>query len=147
MNPTIITLSVLFRFGLKEINNKLQKILDSSAQETEYEINSRECFADDEELNYYMLDNFSLKLRRESSGILELYIIFEKMNLIRKDPLINNGKKKIVKVWTFDDMDNFHESISDIKEFGDILGNIFFLIISDPYRAMSEGYFTHPYNG
>lgn len=147
MNPTIITLSVLFRFGLKEINNKLQKILDSSAQETEYEINSRECFADDEELNYYMLDSFSLKLRRESSGILELYIIFEKMNLIRKDPLINNGKKKTVKVWTFDDIDNFHESISDIKEFGDILGNIFFLIISDPYRAMSEGYFIHPYNG
>lgn len=134
--PGNIDLTVICRCSLAEIIYKFQQVLNSNKDDEEIIVTSNDRFPEDEEL--HDISRIALRLKYEIDQPISIYAI------ISFSPMtITKHKKRIGRVITFDDVNEFLNESNDLKELGDLIGDIIYEGLTNP---MESGIYFRPFN-
>ena len=115
-----LTLNICSRFQLGDIRTKLNDRLKLSNIEYPFDILSESSVLDEDEFLFYNVKSVSLLLSAKSSTDIKLYTIIERFP--------NN--KHSEEILSFNSLDKFIYDSSDVKEFGNLIGDIVYNCIA-----------------
>ena len=115
-----LTLNICSRFQLGDIRTKLNDRLKLSNIEYPLDILSESSVLDEDEFLFYNVKSVSLLLSAKSSTDIKLYTIIERFP--------NN--KHSEEILSFNSLDKFIYDSSDVKEFGNLIGDIVYNCIA-----------------
>ena len=115
-----LTLNICSRFQLGDIRTKLNDRLKLSNIEYPFDILSESSVLDEDEFLFYNVKSVSLLLSAKSCTDIKLYTIIERFP--------NN--KHSEEILSFNSLDKFIYDSSDVKEFGNLIGDIVYNCIA-----------------
>ena len=133
--PGNIDMAVCYRYHLADVMTKFKKLLNESDGNIEVEILSTDSVADDPEFHCLNVFKTSLLLTCKENGRVNLFTVIEHFP----------QGKDYAKIFSFDSPEEFFEETKDIKETGNMIGDITYNILTHPEEAIIDGYYLRPY--
>ncbi len=134
-----IELEVISRFLIGAIRYNFIKSIDTDCTNKEFSITSEESTPDDDECMFLNISSLSLRLDYKEESSIDIYAIIEHF----PDAKV---KKHQARILSFADTDEFIRETENVKEMGDLIGNIIYNLLSDPVQSLLEsGISMKPY--
>ena len=134
--PGNIDMAVCYRYHLADVMTKFKKIRSASGNNIDVEILSEDSLADDPEFRCLNIYKTYLLLTCKENGKVDLFAVIEHFP----------QGKDYAKILSFNSPEEFFEETKDIKETGNLLGDITYNILTNQEEAILGGYIWRPYN-
>ena len=134
--PGNIDMTVCYRFHLADVMTKFKHIINASESNIDVEILSEDSVADDPEFQCLNIFKTSLLLTYKEKGRVNLFAVIEHFP----------QGKEYAKILSYDSPEVFFEETKDIKETGNLIGDITYNILTNQEEAILGGYIWRPYN-
>ena len=134
--PGNIDMTVCYRFHLADVMTKFKHIINASESNIDVEILSTDSVADDPEFHCLNVFKTSLLLTCKENGRVNLFTVIEHFP----------QGKEYAKILSYDSPEEFFEETKDIKETGNLIGDITYNILTNQEEAILGGYIWRPYN-
>ena len=134
--PGNIDMTVCYRFHLADVMTKFKHIINASESNIDVEILSTDSVADDPEFHCLNVYKTSLLLTCKENGRVNLFTVIEHFP----------QGKEYAKILSYDSPEEFFEETKDIKETGNLIGDITYNILTNQEEAILGGYIWRPYN-
>jgi hypothetical protein len=134
--PGNIDMTVCYRFHLADVMTKFKHIINASESNIDVEILSEDSVADDPEFQCLNIFKTSLLLTYKEKGRVNLFAVIEHFP----------QGKEYAKILSYDSPEEFFEETKDIKETGNLIGDITYNILTNQEEAILGGYIWRPYN-